>query len=377
MKPFVNLIAISYAKRALEPGSREQQRMEAYAETIPGSFVVIVCTTTRDAVPACYQHKNLTILGTHTKTKIGMVIEAYRLARRYIYTRADAATWLLTTQDPFETAAIGRFVTLRTGVRHHVQVHGDQFLNPRWLNATWFNRIRVVFGKHVMRHACGIRVVSARAKRALITLGIPDERITVLPIQSQLEQFIAVGKLRTYTPQETTMFLYVGRLSPEKNIDRIIRVFAQAYKKNASIRLTILGGGSELARLTTVATQWSVSSAVTFLPWSNNVAEVLADADVLVLASSHEGYAMVIVEAMAAGLPVITTDVGCVGEVMYDGQHGIVVPFTPDQPFVSAMDQLTDPTLRARYGKAAHSAVVEKQQTEAAYLVAWKDSFCT
>ncbi len=379
METLKNILLLSYAKRALQTGSREQQRMEAYAASrAPHQLVVLVLTRRRDALPEQYKKDNLTIVGTNTRTRLGMLAAAYSLMAGIV--KAAPAAWLVSTQDPFETGFVGQCIARRFGVRHHVQLHGDQFENPAWRNERPLNALRLWYGRHVLAQACGIRVVSERAKRALLSVGVPAAKVTVLPIAADLEAFLAVGATRTYphSAGEPVTILYVGRFSPEKNVPLIVDAFAAVARDLPNVHLHLVGAGAEEAQLRKKVAAYGLAPRVTITPWTNDVPAAMRAADMLVLASRHEGYAMVLVEAMAAGLPIVTTDVGCVGELVIGGQHAEVVDAPRVSDLAPALLALArDPGTRAKYGRAAHAAARRFHQSSAAYIESWKASFCS
>jgi glycosyltransferase involved in cell wall biosynthesis len=253
-------------------------------------------------------------------------------------------------------------------------VHGDPFSPLQQKSFT--QRILNIYGAYVLRHAQAIRVVSKRAKQSLVKLGVKEDVITVLPIMQDLTTFQKVARNRTYTNQLPRTFVFVGRLAPEKNIRYIIQAFARAYDSQEDIRLKIVGQGPCLPELQELTDQLEVSNVVTFIPWTDDVSEHMASADVFVFASLHEGYALVLLEAMASGLPIITTDVGCVGEVCIDAEHCLVVSHDDGEQYTQAILRLAeDADLRKRYGTQGSGTILELDQSTTAYLQQWKDSF--
>jgi len=236
--------------------------------------------------------------------------------------------------------------------------------------------MRSVYGRYVVHRARAVRVVSKRVKKSLVALGVPREKITILPINQDLSTYLAVGSSRTYPAAKTCTFLYVGRLSPEKNVDIILRAFSLLYSKNKNVRLRIVGEGPLLQSLQVLIQELQITEVVMIVPWTNDVASEMGQADVLVLASSHEGYGMVLIEAMAAGLPIVTTNVGCAGEVVHDGVHGFVVPVGDTNAFAEKLQLLAeDATLRASFALAAMHDVQSIHISPEAYAVAWADVF--
>jgi glycosyltransferase involved in cell wall biosynthesis len=370
-----NIIAISYAKRALAPDTRERKRMQSYASVL-GEYHVIVCTRASEKFPKLQQDGNLFLHATNAHTKLGMVVKAYLIGRKIIK-NAKKAQWVVSAQDPFATSLIALPLSFSKKVALHVQLHGDSFNPHSYTSISGLTGIaRVLFGTWVVRKAKKVRVVSERIKKSLIGLGVPESRIAVLPIQADLEEFLAVGKQRTYAPEGSVTLLYVGRFSPEKNVPLLLNAFAQIVALYPYVQLQLLGDGAEKKHLEKQIESLGIQNHVTFLAWTNDVAEVMAKADILCLASLHEGYAMVLVEAMAAGVPVVTTDVGCAREVLKHNEHGLVVPVAHEEAYTKALVELVQhPLLRERFGRVGHDTITQLKRSDEEYLHAIVESF--
>ncbi|MFH2202522.1 MAG: glycosyltransferase family 4 protein [Elusimicrobiota bacterium] len=120
-----------------------------------------------------------------------------------------------------------------------------------------------------------------------------------------------------------TCFLYVGRLAAEKQLDFFLRAFAAAMGGCAERAFCVFaGGGGEQARLRDVARAQGIADAVLFVPPTDRIERLYAAADVFVLPSVSEGLSNALLEAMAAGLPILGSRVGGTREVVKDGEAG-------------------------------------------------------
>jgi glycosyltransferase involved in cell wall biosynthesis len=118
--------------------------------------------------------------------------------------------------------------------------------------------------------------------------------------------------------------------------------------------VVMVGDGSLRKQITTYIREHALEGRVWLLGHRDDVPECLAASDVFVLSSNWEGNPLAVMEAMAAGLPVIGTAVGGVPELVQSGQQGILVPPGDYAAFVNAMRNLVNsPELRAAMGKAA------------------------
>jgi glycosyltransferase involved in cell wall biosynthesis len=151
---------------------------------------------------------------------------------------------------------------------------------------------------------------------------------------------------------EAILFTCVGRLEPQKNPLLLVQAFAAL--NNPRIHLIMLGEGSLREQLVAYIREHGLERRVHLLGKRNEVPECLAASDVFVLSSNWEGNPLAVMEAMAAGLPVVSTAVGGVPELVESGQQGILVPPGDCAAFTEAMRTLlNDPEKRTAMANAA------------------------
>lgn len=157
-------------------------------------------------------------------------------------------------------------------------------------------------------------------------------------------------------------FICVGRLSPEKGHRGLFEAFAKVLTTVPGARLDLVGDGPLRADLEAAATALGIAPAVTFHGMLDEAATLatVAGADALVLPSFMEGLPVVLMEAMGLGLPVISSGVAGVPELVRDGVSGLVFPPSNWDALTAAMMRLAgDPDLCARLGAAGQAAVAE------------------
>lgn len=364
----MEVLAISLGKNILKAESRDRVRMQQYAENIDG-YHLIILTRRRDGYAEEVHEGNLHLYPTHSYTRLGMLFSAFWVARRTISNKKTM--WVVTAQDPLEIGWLSWLIAQTTTAYLHIQVHGDYFSSAAWVGRSLFRYIRRFFALMLLRRAPLIRVVSNRIKSSLVTHGVSGEKIIVLPIRPELETFLACTHVVHTAPPCT--FLFIGRLAPEKNISRIVRAFALVHKKYSETHLRIVGEGDERERITALIATLGITDAVTLLPWTDTVGKEMAEADIFLLASLHEAYALTLIESMSVGLPLITTDVGCVGEVVLDGIHGLVVHEKGDRVYAEAMVRMMcDTPFRVHCGKnGKYTAQVLAEYSAEEYAKAW------
>ncbi len=161
-------------------------------------------------------------------------------------------------------------------------------------------------------------------------------------------------------PGPGTRLLFVGRLAAVKGVPVLLRALAAARAGAPRLTLTLVGDGPERAATEALVRQLGLQTAVRFAGYrsQSQVAQALAEADILVLPSFAEGVPVVLMEAMAAGLPVIASRVGGVAELVTDGVDGLLLPPGCEDSLASAIARLAvDPDTRARMGAAGRTRV--------------------
>jgi glycosyltransferase involved in cell wall biosynthesis len=154
---------------------------------------------------------------------------------------------------------------------------------------------------------------------------------------------------------------FVGRLSEEKRVDDLLRAIKIVKDKHENVNCLIVGTGPEEGKLKKLVSELNLSHMVSFTGYSKNSFEKLLDFDIFVLPSRTEGCPIVILEAMASGLPVVATNVGGNMELVQDDVTGILVP--TNNPFVMAekiCKLITNKNLRLNMGKNGKSLAFSK-----------------
>jgi glycosyltransferase involved in cell wall biosynthesis len=163
-----------------------------------------------------------------------------------------------------------------------------------------------------------------------------------------------------HRPHEIVV-LAVANMTPVKRLDILIKAFALARGAvGDSLHLWLVGDGPELNRLKVLAGALGVSGSVSFLGRRTDVPALMDRSDVYALTSDHEGFPNSILEAMAAGLPVVATDAGAVPDVIAHAATGYVVPKGDHATFARLLISLArDQPTRSRFGAAGRQRVLD------------------
>jgi glycosyltransferase involved in cell wall biosynthesis len=201
--------------------------------------------------------------------------------------------------------------------------------------------------------------VVANSHATLRTLAAPNDPVVIYSVLPEVLSEVPVPARRGGGP---LTFGIVGRLAPWKGQDVFLRAFAQAFAEGDE-RAVIVGGAlfgeDECARaLPRLAVALGIAERVELRGHRPNVWEELARLDVLVHASvTPEPFGQVIIEGMAAGVPVIATSAGGPAEILVHGVTGILYEPGSVEELAGAMQRMRDPALRDRLSAAARQAL--------------------
>lgn len=156
---------------------------------------------------------------------------------------------------------------------------------------------------------------------------VPHKRVLTIPNGIDTRPFSRVPTVRS-SSQRALRLLYVGRLAREKGLYETLQALRIAVELGTDARLVIAGDGPEAAALRRYAQALGLASRVSFPgpAFGDDKVGLLAGADVAILPSYSEGLPYALLEAMAAGVPVLATPVGAIPDVVTHGIHGEIVP---------------------------------------------------
>ena len=154
--------------------------------------------------------------------------------------------------------------------------------------------------------------------------------------------------------------IYTGRLSPEKGVDFLLRCFSKVTQSTIC-QLIIIAEGSEKKRVMKRIDQLALTDVMLVIPTVDEIAPYLNAADLFVLPSQFEGLSNSLLEAMACGLPVISTNVGGSIDIIENGVNGLLVEYNDEDSLSQAISHvLGDSALAFSLGKHARETVEKK-----------------
>lgn len=270
-----------------------------------------------------------------------------------------------------KAGALGRRAAHKCGVSVVIHTfHGHVF-------HSYFNKIKTELFKKIERSlakkSTGIIAISEQQKKELSEIHkiCPAEKIEVIPLGLDLTRF-SENKTENRTRMRADLAIkdheiaiaIVGRLAPVKDHQFFLDVVEQvAEKTEKRIRVFIVGDGSERELIEARANEINAKhkGLITFTSWIEDIASLNHAMDIICLTSKNEGTPVSLIEAQAAGVPVISTDVGGVRDIVLDGLTGYIVSQGDTKAYISRLLELIEnDELRAEMSRNGWNHVGEK-----------------
>jgi len=269
-----------------------------------------------------------------------------------------------------KAGALGRKAAKACGVPVIVHTyHGHVF-------HSYFGKMKTLLYKFIERRLAkstdGIIAISPLQKQELAFDHqiCPPEKITVIPLGFDLGKFrenLAEKRIATrgkYQLKEGEVAVaIVGRLAPIKNHDLFLEVVGLLARKNIRARFFIVGDGSERESIERKVNKLNeeLNAQIEMTSWIKDIATFNAGMDLICLTSDNEGTPVSLIEAQACNLPVISTDVGGVRDILKEGETGFVVPKNDAAAFAEKLEMLiTQKEIREKMSQNGWT-FVEKQ----------------
>lgn len=255
----------------------------------------------------------------------------------------------------FAMAVYGAAAARRVNAAHVITMHGGRYYAERW-------RRRAALRWAARRSNALVAVSRATGADLSKTLGLDAKDVTVVPngipfrsgSRARLRGELGVA-------DDGLLIVAIGNLYPVKGHSVLLRALAELPRDASAApwHLAIAGRGGEESALRTLARETGLEQQIHLLGFRSDVPDILAAADIFVMPSLSEGLPLALVEAMAASLPVIASDVGGIPEVAVPDREALLIAPGDAHALAAALARLLDDrALRASLGTAAHGRAI-------------------
>jgi glycosyltransferase involved in cell wall biosynthesis len=235
----------------------------------------------------------------------------------------------------------------------------------------------------ILRRAAAFVAMSSELEREFLGEDIPAERIHRIPNAVDVERFTPVDRARRSdlrrelgVPAGARLLVYTGRLVDYKGLPELIEIWPRVRQAHSAAHLVLVGeGGSDQAaceeELRRRVDVLGIARSVRFTGAVADVVPWLQAADGFVFPSAEEAFGLSLVEAMACGLPVVTTDVGGLSDIATPDEDALVLPVGDRDALLDAVNRLVEGgTEIAQLGERARRSV-ESRFAEGPVIDAW------
>jgi glycosyltransferase involved in cell wall biosynthesis len=332
------------------PEDRAHVTYGIWSELASGFGSYQVLARSRDA-PADWVDGNLrvTLIGSRMNAEAEFLFTQFKAVPHGLRSKPD----VIVCQSPVLGGLAALIIARLTGARILMELHGMEFFAPARFGSRWWLLQRL--SRFALKRADRIRVLSPSMGEAVARLYGADLalRTRSLPPRVDVSRFVATERRRR--PGDPLRAVMVATVVENKGQLRLIRALTDAP---FAVELHIVGAGPDLAAVKetaqALATGTSKLRVVAHGSLSHAaVADVLRLCDVFVFYSAYEAAGRAMMEAMAVGLPVITTDAGFCVDLLEHGREGFILGPDPDHEIVPVLNGLREnPELAQRMGTA-------------------------
>lgn len=309
----------SLDQQFFEPGGDARNRMIEYGKLVERLDII---TFTKNKFKPEQISENVWIYPTNSWHKLFYICDGIRLGKKII---RENSCDLVVTQEPYITGLAGYCLAKRFKIKLLVSSYGNNIFDPHWLGESKRHRIFKIIGQRVFRRADaiqtdGFETVDDLKKRY-------GEKVFWKPIvPSNIEEFKKLEK----NFDRPVKILFVGRLVRQKNLPLLLEVIEKISNGGFAdkMKFTIVGDGPLKKYFLAEIEKRKLEKSITYIPRASRseILKLFSQHHILVLTSLYEGFAKVFMEAAAAGLPIVTTRVSGVVNIIKEGESGYALP---------------------------------------------------
>jgi len=316
---------ILFIINGLGVGGAETHLLRLSKALLDKGYQISLLTISKDLALIDQLDKRVKHTNIPLKKSVGLILDVYKILK------------IIKKEQPhvihahlFQANILSRLIKIfNTDIRVINTTHGSYLLNTRSYNPYKIYRLT---NKWVDFHTA----VSQEVLQLLINQkAISKSKSRYIPNGLFINEYQEKQNFN-HVPFK---WLSIGRLHSVKNYDNLIKVFAEINKMSLDFILDIAGDGDEKQNLEDIIDEFQLNN-IQLLGNINNVPEVLSKYDAFVISSHSEGLPMVLLEAMASSLPIVSTNVGEIGNILLASEGGVLIPSKNNKELKKALLQV-------------------------------------
>ncbi|MBD3380386.1 MAG: glycosyltransferase [Candidatus Omnitrophica bacterium] len=249
---------------------------------------------------------------------------------------------VINTHFAVPSGPCGAFLSKISGIPNVLSIHGGDIYDPSKKTSPHRHPLLRWAVKRVMESSDSVIAQSNNTRDNAMSIYSPSKDIKIIPLGIPLSSIPEIDRGSIGLDPDKKYLISIGRLVKRKGYDILIRAFSSVTSREPSTRLILLGSGPELDNLKTLAADLGIGEKISFITDSDDRAkyEYLASSDMYVLSSLHEGFGIVLLEAMACGLSIVSTDNGGQTDILEHEKNALMVPPGDAEALAEAIEEL-------------------------------------
>lgn len=235
---------------------------------------------------------------------------------------------VINTHFAVPTGPAGVVISYFSGVPNVLSLHGSDIYNPvrgsspeKHAVLRWAVRCSLKEASRVIANSQAIKTKAENIYR-------PGRKIDIVPLGMRILEVLPPDRGALSMKPDGLYLTSIGRMAKVKGYGILIKAVKVLKEKGIDVHLILIGDGPQRKALQELSEKLGLSSSIKFTGWleSDEKFKFLAASDIYVMSSIHEGFGVVLLEAMAAGVPIIATDQGGQTDIIKDSRSGILIP---------------------------------------------------
>ncbi len=246
---------------------------------------------------------------------------------------------LIHTHFAVPSGPAGIFLSKKFNIPHILSIHGGDIYDPSKKTSPHRHLLLRYLIKKILDNSTKVIAQSQNTKNNASRIYNPSGKIDVIPLGLPIPKFLPAKKDDLGLKMNNKYIISIGRLVKRKGYDHLLRAFSIIKKDICDIGLIIIGNGPEHDNLKKLAEELDVENNVFIINSAddNEKFQYLASSDIYALSSLHEGFGIVLLEAMSQGLPIVAANNGGQTDIIKEPRNGILVPPADNAIFANAI----------------------------------------
>ncbi len=299
-------------------------------------------------------------------SRLSFIAKAYRIGHDLL---TKKQVDVITCQDPLFCGLVGYVLGRQFGIPVVMDVHGDFIDNPYWLAELWRYKVYNLLAKFLIPRADAVRVDSSKIEEQMYRqFGRVKNSVFRVPVFADTSRFGQGdgAEIREKFHDYDFIVLFVGRMVESKNIPNLLAAAPRVLERHPRTLFLLVGSGPLKDAWELRARDKNLGDNVVFTDYVPDVAPFFEACDLFVMPTNYEGRAIVLVEALASGKPVVSTDVSGARDTIIEGKSGHIVPIKNPAALAEAINDLLDNPARMRaMGTFGREEILRTQDLEA------------